>query len=60
MIRDTLRFAVIGAGMAGILAAIRLREAGFGDVVARSGRKSGRLVDAPGRGVVGAKGKYLL
>jgi cation diffusion facilitator CzcD-associated flavoprotein CzcO len=33
MIRDTLRFAVIGAGMAGILAAIRLREAGFGDVV---------------------------
>jgi hypothetical protein len=28
--------------------------------VARSGRKSGRLVDAPGRGVVGAKGKYLL
>lgn len=28
-----LRFAVIGAGMAGILAAIRLREAGLSDVV---------------------------
>jgi len=28
-----LRFAVIGAGMAGILAAIRLREAGFDDIV---------------------------
>jgi cation diffusion facilitator CzcD-associated flavoprotein CzcO len=28
-----LRCAVIGAGMAGILAAIRLREAGYDDVV---------------------------
>jgi glycine/D-amino acid oxidase-like deaminating enzyme len=28
-----LRFVVIGAGMSGILAAIKLREAGFGDVV---------------------------
>ena len=27
-----LRFAVIGAGMAGILSAVRLKEAGFGDV----------------------------
>ena len=28
-----MRFVVIGAGMAGILAAIRLREAGYDDVV---------------------------
>jgi len=27
-----LRFAVIGAGMAGILSAIKLREAGYTDV----------------------------
>jgi len=26
-----LRFAIVGAGMAGIMAAIRLQEAGFGD-----------------------------
>ncbi len=32
MARD-LRFAVVGAGMAGILSAIKLREAGFDDVV---------------------------
>jgi cation diffusion facilitator CzcD-associated flavoprotein CzcO len=32
-VETPLRFAVIGAGMAGILAAIRLREAGYGDVV---------------------------
>lgn len=31
--RRTLRFAVIGAGMAGILATIKLAEAGFDDVV---------------------------
>jgi len=31
--RTHLRVAVVGAGMAGILAAIRLREAGYGDVV---------------------------
>src|SRR5215510_4735862 len=31
--REPLRFAVIGAGMAGILAAIKLREAGCDDVV---------------------------
>lgn len=31
--RRDLRFVVVGAGMAGILAAIRLREAGFDDVV---------------------------
>ena len=31
--RTRPRFAVIGAGMAGILAAIKLREAGFDDVV---------------------------
>ena len=31
--RTPLRFAVVGAGMAGILAAIRLREAGYDDVV---------------------------
>ncbi|HUV09785.1 MAG TPA: NAD(P)/FAD-dependent oxidoreductase [Acidimicrobiia bacterium] len=29
---DDLRFAIIGAGMAGILSAIQLREAGFGDL----------------------------
>lgn len=29
---DPLRFAVIGAGMAGILAAVKLREAGFTDI----------------------------
>lgn len=28
----TLRFAVIGAGMAGVLSAIKLREAGHGDI----------------------------
>jgi cation diffusion facilitator CzcD-associated flavoprotein CzcO len=28
-----MRFVVIGAGMAGILAAIRLRDAGYDDVV---------------------------
>ena len=28
-----LRFAIIGAGMSGVLAAIKLREAGYGDVV---------------------------
>ena len=33
MLRAPLRVAVIGAGMAGILAAIRLREAGCADVV---------------------------
>src|SRR5262245_44457180 len=31
--REPLRFAVIGAGMAGILAACKLREAGYDDVV---------------------------
>src|SRR6185369_6165118 len=31
--RTPFRFAVVGAGMAGILAAIRLREAGYDDVV---------------------------
>jgi len=32
-LRAPLRIAVVGAGMAGILAAIRLREAGCDDVV---------------------------
>src|SRR6185369_6477489 len=31
--RTPFRFAVVGAGMAGILAAIRLRQAGYDDVV---------------------------
>ena len=30
--RDDLRVVVIGAGMAGVLAAIKLREAGFSDI----------------------------
>ena len=31
--RENLRFVIIGAGMAGILSAIKLREAGFSDVI---------------------------
>src|SRR5438552_14467899 len=37
----TLRFGVIGGGMAGILASIKLKEAGFGDVVVYE--KAGRV-----------------
>lgn len=39
--RADLRFIIMGAGMAGILSAIRLREAGFGNVVIYE--KAGRL-----------------
>ena len=39
--RAGLRFVIIGAGMAGLLAAIKLREAGFADVAVYE--KAGRL-----------------
>ena len=41
MRREPIRCAVIGAGMAGILAAIKLREAGYDDIVVYE--KAGRL-----------------
>jgi cation diffusion facilitator CzcD-associated flavoprotein CzcO len=34
-----LRFAIIGAGMSGILSAIKLREAGFRDFTSYENRK---------------------
>ena len=46
--RTDLRFIIIGAGMSGILSAIKLKEAGFDDVAAWLAIDRGDHADAAG------------